>query len=149
VGVVTVADRFWAKVDKDGPGGCWLWVGKIDSYGYGQFRIGLRADRTRRMVAVHRFAYELEVGPIPEGLTIDHLCRIRRCVNPAHLEPVTARVNNLRADGTSARNAKKTHCPRGHAYDLLNTYVDPDGRRHCRACKRAARIRYKHRGGSQ
>jgi hypothetical protein len=100
---VTAEDRFWAKVKKDGPvpgyapqlGGCWLWTGAKHALGYGQQRIDWR------IVPAHRFSYELLVGPIPEGLQIDHLCRVPSCVRPSHLEPVTHRENGLR--GIAAR----------------------------------------------
>ena len=121
-------DRFWAKVDKTGE--CWLWIGSCNHKGYGVFRVA------GRLVKAHRFAYELLVGPIPDGLTLDHLCRVRRCVNPAHLESVTNYENILRGDSFSARNAVKTHCPHGHPYDDANTYVSPSGRRSCRECSR-------------
>lgn len=88
-------DAFWAKVDKDGPGGCWLWTGYTSPRGYGDTgRYGL--SRTR---LAHRIAYELTLGRIPEGMQLDHLCRVRRCVNPEHLEPVTPRENIARGDG--------------------------------------------------
>lgn len=86
----TTEQRFWQKVEKSADG-CWLWAGTILPSGYGQFRVGLGRARA------HRFAYELLVGEIPEGLTIDHLCRNIRCVNPDHLEPVTAAENVRRA----------------------------------------------------
>jgi hypothetical protein len=82
-------------------------------------------------------AYELAIGPIPEGLTIDHLCRNRGCVNPAHLEAVTNRTNLLRGDGIAALNARKTHCKRGHEFTPENTYVWREGTRACRACHTA------------
>ena len=131
--------RFWTKVNKDGPasdyapylGPCWLWTGAQRGKGYGAFKVD------RRMVRAHRFAYELLVGPIAEGLDLDHLCRVRHCVRPSHMEPVTPQVNILRGVGTSALNAKKTHCPLGHPYDATNTYHDPRGKRYCRACWRA------------
>jgi hypothetical protein len=86
---------------------------------------------------VHRVAYELLVGPIPEGLELDHLCRNTRCVNPEHLEPVTGRENLMRAVSSwAAKNAAKTHCPQGHPYDEENTKVKRDGGRACRACGR-------------
>ncbi len=133
--------RFWAKVNKDGPdpsedtlaarlGPCWLWSGALGGDGYGRFSV------SRRTLGAHRFAYELLVGPIPEGLTIDHLCRVPRCVNPAHLEAVTVGENVLRGDGESARRARQTHCKNGHLFDEANTYINPRGGRQCRACDR-------------
>ena len=84
------------------------------------------------MVGAHRFAYELLIGPIPDGLQIDHLCRVPLCVNVAHLEPVTNRVNTVRGKA-GLRQRTKTHCPRGHAYDAANTRLYKGGR-YCRAC---------------
>jgi hypothetical protein len=92
--VVDEAERFWSKVDRTGPGGCWLWLGQVNRWGYGHFRRTL-APGIYRTVKAHRFAYALLVGPIPEGLTLDHLCGRRACVRPDHLEPVT-NAENLR-----------------------------------------------------
>jgi hypothetical protein len=101
--------------------------------GYGQFSHGARP--TIKELA-HRFAYELIVGPIPDGLHLDHLCLIRHCVNPNHLEPVTQAENNLRA--WAVRIPKKTHCPHGHEYAGANLYVHPrTGQRSCRICRNA------------
>lgn len=86
------AERFWTYVDKAGPGNCWLWTGRLERNGYARFR----HDGQRS--GAHRYAYELEVGPIPDGLTIDHLCRVRHCVNPMHLEPVSGRENTRRRE---------------------------------------------------
>lgn len=83
----TPEERLWAVVDKGAPGGCWTWTGHVSTGGYGQFNVN------RRLVSVHRFAYELLVGPIPEGLFIDHRCHNKRCVNPAHLRVVTNKQN--------------------------------------------------------
>lgn len=116
------AERFWPKVDKGGPDGCWLWTASFNPYGYGQFYTGSRLGKA------HRFAYELVVGPIPDGLELDHLCRNRGCVNPAHLEPVTHVENQ--------RRMRKSHCFRGHAYDEANTLKLRDGKRQCRSCNR-------------
>jgi hypothetical protein len=94
----------------------------------------------------HRYAYEISVGPIPEGLTIDHLCRVRACVNPAHLEAVTQWENTMRAPETlGAINAAKTECLRGHPFSDENTYYSRDGRRHCRECARTYEQRKKAR----
>jgi hypothetical protein len=81
----------------------------------------------------HRFSYEAYVGPIGAGLHIDHLCRVRSCVNPKHLEPVTQRVNTLRGEGRAALQLRVTHCPRGHEYTPDNIYLWR-GHRACRTC---------------
>ena len=128
--------RFWSKVDKDGPlptwapflGPCWLWKDRL-SGGYGRMH-------GRVATQAHRFSYELNVGPIPEGLVIDHVCRVRHCVNPAHLEVVTNAENILRGNGFSARHARKTRCSFGHQYDGTNTRIRADGSRSCIACER-------------
>ena len=120
-----LADRLWAKVDKTET--CWLWTGARTRLGYGQIGHG---GQDGKVVVVHRVAYELLVGPIPEGLELDHLCHVRRCVNPAHLEPVT-HLENMRR----GHFATKTHCPRAHPYDSANTLVS-NGRRYCKTCAR-------------
>lgn len=110
--------------------GCWEWTKTVNNAGYGQISVNGRQEMT------HRVAYVLWVGPIPDGMQLDHLCRNRPCCNPAHLEPVTPRENYLRGESVCAQNARKTHCPRGHEYDEANTYVDKAGSRNCRACDR-------------
>lgn len=130
-------ERFWAKIDFDGPGGCWLWTGTLWPNGYGMFSVGGRAGR---LLLAHRFSYEYLVGPIPEGLTIDHVrargCTHRNCVNPAHLEPVTQRVNVLRGTGLPAQQARQTHCKRDHEFNAENTLYRANRVRDCRICKR-------------
>lgn len=113
---------------------CWLWIGAKVGYG----SIG---DGERRLSA-HRLSYETFVGPIPEGLVIDHLCRVPACVNPDHLEAVTTRENLLRGNGFSGRNIRKTHCPAGHPYAPGNLAKTKVGRK-CLICnrERQARIR--------
>lgn len=132
----SITDRFWEKVDRRGPDECWQWLARKDRDGYGRFRDG------PLMVKAHRFAYEQMVGPIPDGLQIDHLCRNRPCVNTRHLEAVTQRVNILRGNGITAKQARQTHCKRGHAFDEANTYVLKRGERQCRICAAARNRRY-------
>lgn len=135
-----VADRFWSKVEvSQDPSACWPWKASLMSSGYGQFGIK-NAHGRHRMQPAHRVAYELTVGIIPEGLVIDHLCRNRRCVRPAHLEAVTMAENLRRGEGASGVNARKTACHQGHPFDHDNTYRRPDGGRECRTCA-AARAR--------
>jgi hypothetical protein len=113
------------------PSGCWIWTGPLNRPGgYGRVAVG-----GGRMGLAHRVAYELLVGPIPEGKQLDHLCRNRACWNPEHLEVVTGKENTLRGIGRTAANAAKTHCNRGHELAGDNLYVY-DGQRKCRACKR-------------
>jgi hypothetical protein len=108
---------------------CWIWKGKTDR-GYGRFDLDGRKQRA------HIVAYRTWRGEVPPGLVLDHLCRNRACSNPAHLEPVTNRVNVLRGENHVAKRARTTHCPSGHAYSAENTYRDAQNRRYCRACRR-------------
>lgn len=144
--VMSIADhnlevQFWTRVIKPAIGephiACWKWQGYHNADGYSVYTY------KGETVRVHRLAYELAIGPIPDGLVIDHLCRHRWCVNPHHLEAVTNRENLLRGDCIAAANAAKTHCPGGHEYTEANTYRRPDGRRVCRQCQRETCRRYK------
>ena len=122
-------EHFWSKVDRDVTG-CWLWTGAKNSRGYGCWGVRGRSHLT------HRLAYEALVGPIPTGLTIDHLCRVRACCNPAHLEPVDARENLVRGDTLTAHQVQQTHCLRGHPLSGENLYLRPDRfGRMCRECR--------------
>jgi hypothetical protein len=130
------AELFWPKVDKDSPpssfrpdlGPCWLWTGNAPS-GYGQFHY-TDADGGNHSIVAHKWAYQRLVGPVPQGLELDHLCRVRRCCNPAHLEAVTSAVNKRRATELIET------CPNGHPYDEANTRWSHGKWRQCRACGR-------------
>lgn len=124
--------RFWSKVEPDpGLGSCWHWRGWKSYEGYGMCRLARNVT-----LRAHRVTYERIVGPVPNGLPLDHLCRQRDCVNPAHLEPVTHRVNILRGESRSAQRARQKTCSRGHPLIAENLYSEP-GRTHriCRICK--------------
>jgi len=129
------ADRFWSLVEIRGEAECWPWRGHLNGDGYG----GVSPAKHRHILP-HRYAYESLIGSIPEGMTIDHLCRNRDCCNPAHMEPVTNRENVMRGDTIPASHAAQTHCLRGHPFDEANTYIAKTayGRpaRACRACHR-------------
>lgn len=129
----TVQERFWAKVDRRSPDECWAWLASRCSDGYGTFRVG------ERIAGAHRVAYEMLVGPIPDGLELDHLCSLRECVNPAHLEPVTHAENVARGRAT-----RPTHCSKGHERTPENVLIQAnDGHRRCRVCQREYNAAYR------
>lgn len=129
--MTTRFERFLCKINRACHGGCWEWTAATHGTGpYGAFWDGTK------LVQAHRWAYEFFMGKIPDGLTIDHLCRNTVCVNPGHLEPVTHRENNLRGGSMSAIHATKTHCIAGHPFDEKNTRITPRGTRVCRECHR-------------
>ncbi len=131
--------NFWQKVRLSVDTSCWLWTGTLNAKGYG--KIGGRL--------AHRLLYAKLIGPIPPGMELDHVrtrgCSHRNCVNPAHLEPVTSRVNTLRSVNAPAGvNARKTHCSHGHEFTPENTRITvseryPHGKRACRICTRRLR----------
>jgi hypothetical protein len=149
----SLADKFNSFVRKGQPGECWLWTGWPGGGGYGYLRVN------GKKIGAHRVAYELFIGPIPEGLHLDHKCHTedascpggrtcphRLCVNPEHLEATTQRINNLRGRSFAAQNAVKTHCSKGHPFDAANTYTYPDGSgRDCRRCTADRQLAYKRR----
>lgn len=122
------ARRFMAKVETTPE--CWQWLGAKQAGGYGRFMV---TSSPRVLILAHRFAYEMAVGPIPDDMTLDHLCRNTSCVKPSHLEVVTREENALRG----SRNAAKTHCDHGHEFTEANTYVAPSRPqvRCCRECR--------------
>ncbi len=135
------AKQFWARVDKRGPRDCWLWKKGHNGQGYGFYTWEGRQQLT------HRIAYTLTVGPIPDGMQLDHQCHTpdctgatkcqhRRCCNPAHLKPVTNAENSSAERSRKAYGRKVTHCPRGHEYTPENTRETAKGYRNCRTCER-------------
>lgn len=129
----TISERFWAKTDR--AGNCWLWTGSMDSCGYGMFKF----DGSMR--GAHRWAWQDANGPIPDGLEIDHLCRVRNCVNPDHMECVS-HAENVRRGDVGSLNRRKTHCPQGHPYSGANLGMSNAGRRQCLRCLRAQSVQF-------
>lgn len=129
----TPEERFWSKVDKNGPvpahapqlGKCWVWDGCRHHHGHPPFKVD------GKPTMAYRFSYELVYGNKADGWYLDHLCKVPWCVNPSHLEPVTNGENILRGDGPGAINARKTHCKNGHELQPLKS--DPK-RRGCKIC---------------
>jgi hypothetical protein len=129
---VPLDQRLWSRVEREALWDCWVWQG-AKRWGY-----GVIGDKGRLRMT-HRVAYELSVGPIPDGLTLDHLCRNRACVNPAHLEPVTIGENIRRGQPYRAAIER---CVNGHSYTPENTYANARGWRRCRECMRAQQERW-------
>jgi hypothetical protein len=120
--------RFMDKVRKT-ERGCWEWTGYIAKEGYGKFSVV-----ASKPLLAHRVAYEWKYGPVPKGMELDHLCRVRKCVNPDHLEAVPHATNSQRGE-TGAYLKARTHCPKGHEYNEANTYIAKSGSRNCRKCR--------------
>ena len=143
-------ERFLAKVNKESGvigarpelGQCWTWTGWIDKRagrGYAMFAVSSNDNRL-----AHRFGYELWVGPVPDDRELDHLCRVRHCVRPDHLEPVTGSVNQLRSPlSPTGANGRKTECIRKHPLSGDNLFIDSQGKRQCRECMRIRKRRWR------
>lgn len=129
--MTTTTERFWVKVNKTDD--CWEWLGATNDGGYGRFRL------EGHWKMAHRYAYETLVGPIPEGVEPDHLCRNRICTKPEHMELVTHAINVAR--GLAGKyQSRRTHCAQGHLFDLFNTYFYK-GHRQCKACNKIVKAR--------
>lgn len=124
-------ERFWSKCIPEPNSGCWLWFAAASPSGHGRFGTGGQINK--KQWTAYRYAYTVLVGPVPDYLVLDHLCRTPECVNPLHLEMVTQAVNVLRGDSPQAQNARQTHCIRGHEF------TGKDKGRRCLTCKNANR----------
>jgi len=134
----TTDERFNSKYTKS-ENGCWLWTASVSTGGYGNFSLDGGTH------PAHRVAYEANIGPIPDGLELDHLCRTRNCVNPNHLEIVT-HIENVRRGNSGLYQRSKTHCKKGHPYFGRNLYIYPGGsKRACKACVAASARRHRKR----
>jgi hypothetical protein len=135
----TFRERFEKSYTKDASG-CWLWTGSVTDKGYGITYV----RGHRKTFGAHRASVVLSGRDIPDGFHVDHLCRVRNCVNPSHLDVVLPKDNTLRGFGPTAINARKSHCHRGHELTGYNVIMKR-GKRHCRVCQRAFETAYKNR----
>ncbi|PYQ25660.1 MAG: HNH endonuclease [Acidobacteria bacterium] len=140
VDIEAAFEKLLGRIEQS-PTGCWLYTGGIGDHGYARFYLPRRGSKRPRLRWGHQVAYELFIGSVPAGRQLDHTCRVRHCINPTHVEPVTQKINLLRGVGFSAINARKTHCPEGHPYDSLNTWHRQTGARRCRTCHRQSERR--------
>lgn len=138
-------DTVMSKVEMIPFSGCWLFYGG-GPWGYGTVTIWDYLTKSKKTIRAHRVTYEYFIGPIAPGLDLDHWCRVRCCVNPDHLEPVTSKVNNLRGLSPSSINAAKIACSKGHLFVEGNLkIISTTGERRCRMCERANKLAYRAR----
>lgn len=137
--------RLKRRTVTDSETNCWIWQGAEDGHGYGQINVGGRPEKT------HRLGYMLMVGDIPDNLSVDHLCRVKLCWNPDHLELVTLSENTRRQmEAVGGHNSRKTHCPQGHPYDEANTrFASRGSGRVCRTCRMESNKTYRQRKQQQ
>jgi hypothetical protein len=124
-----LVERFEEKFERRGPAECWPWIAYVNAFGYARFRVASVPTPAQRV------AYELYVGEIPPGHDVHHVCGVRHCMNPVHLE-VVRHDDHCRLTDGGAYNRRKTHCPQGHPYDEANTYRHSSGRQ-CQTCRQA------------
>lgn len=145
LGLETLPERIQNKIMFEPMSGCWLWTAGLDLDGYGHVHIET-IDGKEINGGAHKHIYQILIGPVPKGLQLDHRCRVRCCVNPLHLEPVTSRENVLRGNN---HNRAKTHCPHGHEYTEANTYkytqTERYGQINARQCRECYRLRMANR----
>jgi len=129
----TPSMRFYERVEMIPEAGCWIWLGSYSGSGYGAFSLTIGPYKS--LTEAHRASYWMFKGPIPKGMHIDHLCKVKQCVNPYHLDCVTPRENIMRSCSPSAINVAKTHCIVGHPFSKENTYWHKN-KRGCRICRK-------------
>lgn len=140
---LTPMERFMRSVEVDPATGCWMWTGASRDGRYGAFS---PEGHWASLTSAHIWAYEQTVGPVPEGLELDHFrCSRTMCANPEHVRPVTPRENSLRSNSPAALNRAKTHCIHGHEFTAQNTREMPDGERRCKICEADRQRRYRGR----
>ena len=137
---IDMRSRIESKFIPEPNSGCFIWTGMLNGAGYGM--VAVTTNGVKRLRRAHRLYYEIEKGPIPEGLVIDHLCRMRCCLNPAHMEPVTSVENVMRGESFFAQQVRRTHCPQGHLYGGKNLRISAKGERICKICDRNRAMSY-------
>lgn len=128
-----IPERIWDKIVRIPESGCWVWVGSISGRGYGE--VWWKGSKA----FIHVLMHKLFVGDVPTGFEVDHLCKVRCCCNPNHLEAVTHAENVKRSSAwhhVVKKHKEATHCQRGHPWTKENTYIEPNGKRRCLECKR-------------